>query len=62
MNATYEIHIERLKAIDRASRAVNKAAEMCFNMFLDHASENIRLARIQELEDYEAHKRVEKES
>ena len=36
MNATYEIHIERLKAIDRASRAVNKAAEMCFNMFLDH--------------------------
>lgn len=54
MAAAKEIHLERMKAIDRAARAVERAANLCYNSFLEHAAENIRLARIQEEKDYEA--------
>lgn len=61
MTVIDEIHTDRIQAIDRAARAVNKAASICFNMFLEQAAESIRLARIQEQKDYEAKKRLEQE-
>jgi len=43
-----EIHDERIKALDKAYKAIEDVNNMILSTFIFHALENIRLAKVEE--------------
>jgi len=62
LDIVIELHNERMRALDRAERAINAAAALSYSTFLYHAAENVKLAKVQENADFDAKKRLLSES
>ncbi len=59
LDVIVKLHNQRMTALERAERAINMAASVCvYSSFLQHAVENVHLARVEENVDFDAKKKL----